>query len=221
MKKEQAKIFFDERETPINQNFDDPYYSFHNGLAESDYVFIQGNQLPIRLKNQFHIAELGFGTGLNFFLVWELWERIGSEGQIEFTSFEQYPMKAEDRRRALLQFPSILPKLEKFETQFTNNQFEALNIKLNIIEGDARITLPEWKGLAQAWFLDGFSPSKNPELWEESLLKSVFDHSQKGATLSTYSAAGHVRQKLEKSGFEVRRVKGFAHKRHMTIGYKP
>lgn len=221
MTKEQAKIQFDEREVPINQNFDDPYYSFLNGEEESEYVFLQGNQLSERLKSQFHIAELGFGTGLNFFLLWELWQNLGIEGQIQFTSFELYPMAQSDRRRALLQFPKILQKLELFEAQFCGQVFENSLIKLNIIEGDARKTLPCWNGQADAWFLDGFSPLKNPELWEENLLKSVFEHSRQGATASTYSAAGHIRRKLELAGFKTQRIKGYAHKRHMTIAYKP
>ena len=90
------------------------------------------------------------------------------------------------------------------------------DVCLTIVEGDARETLPSWDGQADAWFLDGFSPAKNPELWEESLLTEVARHTPLGGTAATYTAAGFVRRGLSSAGFAVERVAGFGRKRHMT-----
>jgi tRNA U34 5-methylaminomethyl-2-thiouridine-forming methyltransferase MnmC len=87
-----------------------------------------------------------------------------------------------------------------------------------VICGDARVTLPEWTGRADAWFLDGFSPAKNPELWSDELLKSVASHTAPGGTFATYTAAGHVRRALSDAGFHVERRPGFGRKRHMSAG---
>ena len=89
---------------------------------------------------------------------------------------------------------------------------------LQLILGDARETLPRWPGRADAWFLDGFSPAKNPELWGESLMAEVARHTAPGGTFATYTAAGHVRRSLAAAGFAVERAPGFAGKRHMTKG---
>jgi tRNA U34 5-methylaminomethyl-2-thiouridine-forming methyltransferase MnmC len=97
-------------------------------------------------------------------------------------------------------------------------QFETSNLSVRVIIGDARETVPEWAGNADAWFLDGFSPSKNPELWEPELMQAVANHTNKDGTFATYTAAGHVRQSLANAGFSVTRIKGFGRKRHMTTG---
>ena len=94
------------------------------------------------------------------------------------------------------------------------------DLRFRLIIGDARQTLPAWDGKADAWFLDGFSPAKNPELWEEDLMQAVADHTQSTGTAATYSAAGHVRRRLEAAGFQVERASGFGRKRHMTRAWK-
>lgn len=92
---------------------------------------------------------------------------------------------------------------------------------LTVILGDARKTVPAWADDADAWYLDGFSPAKNPALWEAALLHAVADHTTLGGTAATYSAAGHVRQSLTQAGFVVERTPGFGRKRHMTQARKP
>ena len=89
-----------------------------------------------------------------------------------------------------------------------------------MIAGDARVTLPAWQGKADAWFLDGFSPAKNPELWDETLMQAVADHTAPQGTIATYTAAGFVRRGLDAAGFEVSRISGYGRKRHMTVGTK-
>ncbi len=204
---------------PIAVAFDDPYYSLDNGVAETQHVFLAGNDLPARFGGDFHIAELGFGTGLSFLVTWAAWEEAGALGNLTFTSFEAFPMAPEAMEQALSNFPKVRRFADVLLT-FCRQGFDSIqiteNVTLNVVIGDARRTVPAWEGKADAWFLDGFSPAKNPELWEPDLIKAVGQHTKSGGTAATYSAAGHVRRALDEAGFEVTRVPGFGRKRHMT-----
>ncbi len=201
---------------PISIQFDDPYFSLANGLEETRHVFLAGNDLPARLRPGFHIAELGFGTGLNL-----LATRIAAgQTPLRYTSFEAYPMAAPDIARALQAFPEARAVADEFLTQWSQGarQFQLGPIAVQVIIGDARTTLPAWDGRADAWYLDGFSPAKNPELWNEALMAEVAAHTNPGGTFATYTAAGFVRRGLQAAGFAVERRKGHGHKRHMATG---
>jgi len=206
---------------PIARAFDDPYYSLENGVAETEHVFLAGNDLPARFGGDFHIAELGFGTGLNMLVTWAAWDKAGQPGDLHFTSFEAFPMQADDMRSALERFPTLARYIETLLAEWTPNA-EPVALTdgptLHVIIGDARETLPDWQGKADAWFLDGFSPAKNPELWEPGLLKAVADHTKPSGSAATYSAAGHIRRSLTEAGFAVARIPGYGRKRHMTQG---
>jgi tRNA U34 5-methylaminomethyl-2-thiouridine-forming methyltransferase MnmC len=209
---------------PIALAFDDPYYSLDNGLAETAHVFVAGNDLPTRFSGQFQIAELGFGTGLNFLVTWAAWVDAGRPGALHFTSFEAFPMQPGDMRDALAHFPQLNSYTETLLSEWSPNAGEIILTNgptLHVIVGDARETLPAWDKQADAWFLDGFSPAKNPELWQPDLLQAVGQHTKPGGTAATYSAAGHVRQSLSNAGFEVTRVPGYGRKRHMTRARMP
>ncbi|MFQ6553601.1 tRNA (5-methylaminomethyl-2-thiouridine)(34)-methyltransferase MnmD [Aestuariibius insulae] len=205
--------------TPLSVRFDDPYYSLQDGLAESEHVFLHGNRIEERLDGPLRVAELGFGTGLSFLALWRLWE-AGPKQPLSFTSFELALPSPEDMRRALGRFPELEALVGQLlaEPLGAGAREVALGLVLEIIGGDARTTLPHWGGHADAWFLDGFSPAKNPELWEPDLMAEVGRHTAKGGTFATYTAAGHVRRALEDAGFEVSRVPGYGRKRHMSIG---
>ncbi len=205
---------------PVSKQFDDPYFSIQNGLAETSHVFLNGNSLPARFKPGFHIAELGFGTGLNMLATWKLWLQSETPGPLHFTSFEAFPMAKHDMKSALKHFPELGTLVDQFLNHLptTAGRITLPGLQLNIIPGDARQTLPNWQGSADAWFLDGFSPAKNPELWGAQLMQDVANHTACNGTFATYSAAGHIRCSLSNAGFAVERVKGFAHKRHMTTG---
>ena len=209
---------------PVSTRFDDPYFSFADGLAETRHVFLGGNGLPGRFRDDFAIAELGFGTGLNAFAALQAWRAAGMTGELRFTSFEMFPMPVRAMRRALAVYPDIAaiagPVLDTFFEHGGELRASGEGIRLRVILGDARATLPRWDGAADAWFLDGFSPAKNPELWEPPLLAEVARHSAPGGTAATYSAAGHVRRALEAAGFEVERRPGHGRKRHMTAARK-
>lgn len=215
----QAQLDWRDDAIPVSRRFDDPYFSLAGGLAETDHVFLQGNRLANRLQDGFRIAELGFGTGLNLMATLALWSRLNRPGTLHYTSFEAFPMAAEDLARAHSAFSDLAPiaaRLAPLWTGATTLSLPGLSVRL--ILGDARDTLPAWEGQADAWFLDGFSPAKNPELWSEPLLTEVARHTAPGGTFATYTAAGHVRRALAAAGFTVTRQPGFARKRHMTTG---
>lgn len=205
---------------PVSRRFDDPYFSLADGLAETRHVFLAGNDLPTRLCDGFHIAELGFGTGLNMLATRLMWAATNPSGTVLFTSFEAFPLSAEDIARALDAFPEARAVADDFLAQWAKGQrnIQLPGLVLTVIEGDARQTLGQWQGKADAWFLDGFSPAKNPELWSPDLMAEVYAHTQPGGTFATYTAAGHVRRSLAEAGFEVTRLPGHGRKRHMTAG---
>lgn len=221
MRSEQGKVSWKDGVIPVSTRFDDPYFSLNDGLAETGHVFLAGNDLPARLRPGFHIAELGFGTGLN--LLATLLAAADTPGPILYTSFEAFPMSAPDMARALDHFPAARavadPLLAAWARDDTAFDLEPLQVR--IVIGDARVTLPLWTGRADAWFLDGFSPAKNPELWSEDLMRQVADHTAPGGSFATYTAAGHVRRSLAGAGFSVTRRPGHGHKRHMTVGQMP
>lgn len=206
-------------EVPVARDFDDPYFSLEDGLAETRHVFLAGNGLPDRFRPGFHIAELGFGTGLNALAAWSMWRAAGIEGPLLFTSFEAFPMAPDAMARALAVFPELADFAAPMVAAFSGGglEFDGDSLSLRVVHGDARETVPAWDDCADAWFLDGFSPAKNPELWEPALLSAVAERVAHGGTLATYSAAGAVRRALSNAGLTVERVPGFGRKRHMTV----
>lgn len=201
--------------TPVSTRFDDPYFSLAGGLAETRHVFLAGNDLPGRLTPGFHVAELGFGTGLNLIAL-----ALAAQVPVRFTSFEAFPMSGAEMARALAAFPEARAVADPLIAAWGRGagRFDLGQVTVEIIEGDARQTLPAWGGAADAWFLDGFSPAKNPELWGEDLMAEVARHTAPGGTFATYTAAGFVRRGLTAAGFAVTRAPGFAGKRHMSRG---
>lgn len=205
---------------PVSDRFDDPYFSVVNGLEETRHVFLAGNDLPARFRDGFHIAELGFGTGLNMLATYLMWVETGQSGTLHFTSFEAFPMQTAEMEQALAHFPEAHAIAVPFLDQWAAGKrvIEMPGFVANIQIGDAREILPELNLLADAWFLDGFAPAKNPELWSEEILHGVANHTAPGGTFATYTAAGFVRRTLDAAGFEVTRVPGFGRKRHMSTG---
>lgn len=215
---------------PYSTVFGDHYYSKADGRAECDHVFLKGNDLPVRWKDKDHftIAELGFGTGLNFVETWRQWRaHCGSGGRLSFVSFERFPLAATEIAKALNAWPEL--------STFTRALVDAWPplpggcitielgdaVRLDVYIGDANDTLQQWSGSADAWFLDGFAPSRNKRMWSQELMRAVFEHTVTGGTFATYTAAGWVRRNLSETGFDVRKVPGFAGKRDMTRGTRP
>jgi len=217
---QRAELDWRDSGVPVSTRFDDPYFSLENGLAETRHVFLDGNDLPSRYRDGFHIAELGFGTGLNLLAALQTWQEAGCTGTLHFTSFEAFPVSGDDMARALAAFPALADISAPLVAGWAKGQrvIALEGCDLRVIEGDARQTLATWQGCADAWFLDGFSPAKNPELWDEALMTQVGRHTATDGTFATYTAAGHVRRGLSQAGFTVTRVPGYGRKRHMTIG---
>jgi tRNA U34 5-methylaminomethyl-2-thiouridine-forming methyltransferase MnmC len=205
---------------PVSTRFDDPYFSLDGGLAETGHVFLAGNDLPARFRDGFHIGELGFGTGLNLLAAWDAWRRARMPGRLSYTGFEAFPLAAADLAQALAAFPALVdlarPLLSAWAAGET--RIDAPDLAARIVIGDARQTLPAWTGRADAWFLDGFAPARNPELWQPELMAEVARHTAPGGSFATYSAAGHVRRALAAAGFAVDRRPGYGRKRHMSAG---
>jgi len=212
-----ASLAWGEQGVPISTRFDDPYFSLGDGLAETRHVFLAGNGLPARLRDGFVIAELGFGTGLNLLATAMI---CPQDCAITYTSFEAFPMRADDMARALALFADVAPMAGDLVAQWAagRRSFRLGPVSVQVVVGDARESLPAWAGRADAWFLDGFSPAKNPELWATDLMAEVARHTAKGGSFATYTAAGHVRRALQAAGFDVSRVAGYGRKRHMSKG---
>ena len=203
---------------PVSTLFDDPFFSLDDGVAETRHVFLDGNDLPGRFRDGFNIAELGFGTGLNLLVAWQAWQRAGIDGTLHFSSFEAFPMGAEDMARAHAAFPEFADLSRQLLAVWTpaGGSFDLPGLQVKVVIGDARGTVPAWAGKADAWFLDGFSPAKNPELWSPPLMEALARCTTPGGTAATYTAAGFVRRGLAEAGFQVTRVPGYGRKRHMT-----
>jgi tRNA U34 5-methylaminomethyl-2-thiouridine-forming methyltransferase MnmC len=217
---QKADVIWRDGDVPVSVLFDDPYFSRADGLAETRHVFLAGNGLPERFRPGFHVAELGFGCGLNALAAATAWAAAGMAGALRFTSFEAWPMDAADMARALAGWPELAPLAAPLVAAWSQGarRIALPGRDLEIIEGDARETLPAWTGSADAWFLDGFSPARNPELWEPALLAQVARRSAPGGTFATYSAASAIRESLAAAGFDVIRAPGFGAKKHMSRG---
>lgn len=204
---------------PFSARFGDPYFSRSDGLAESRHVFLAGNGLPARFRDGFHIAELGFGTGLNLLAAWSAWRASGQRGPLTYTSFELAPLSPAEMARAHGAWPELAALSGEFLRLAEGRPVP--DLALQVIRGDAAETLPRWTGRADAWFLDGFSPARNPDLWSPGLMAGVAGRTAPGGTFATYSAAGHVRRALAAAGFLVEKVPGYGAKKHMTRGRLP
>ncbi|TRW95070.1 tRNA (5-methylaminomethyl-2-thiouridine)(34)-methyltransferase MnmD [Paracoccus sp. M683] len=211
--RDQPELDWKEGGVPVSTRFDDPYFSLAGGLAETGHVFLAGNDLPARLRPGFHVAELGFGTGLNLLAL----ARIATV-PLRFTSFEAFPMSAVQMERAHAAFPELAGLAAQLRAGWPGRSMQVGLVEARVVIGDVRQTLPAWDGQADAWFLDGFSPAKNPEMWGEDVLAEIGRHTAPCGSFATYTAAGHVRRGLAAAGFTVERRAGFAGKRHMSVG---
>ncbi|WCR10628.1 tRNA (5-methylaminomethyl-2-thiouridine)(34)-methyltransferase MnmD [Paracoccus stylophorae] len=198
---------------PVSTRFDDPYFSLAGGLAEARHVFLAGNDLPARLRPGFRVAELGFGTGLNALALAAV-----AQVPVAMTSFEAYPMALDELARAHAAFPELTDLAAQLRAGWGRLRMQVGHVDLRLVWGDVRQTLPGWQGRADAWFLDGFAPARNPEMWSAPLMRQIACHSAAHASFATYTAAGDVRRALQAAGFAVERRPGFGRKRHMTAG---
>lgn len=213
---------------PYSDYFDDIYFSKDDGLAETQHVFLNGNNLPATWqgKESFSIFETGFGTGLNFFAVWDLFEKNADENQtLDFVSIEKYPLSPETIKKALEPWSALFK--DKIETlcnlypirmRGTHRIKISKRVTLTLIFDDVNDALPTLTSCFDCWFLDGFTPAKNPDMWSQDLFEQMARLSKSNASFATFTAAGDVRRGLQAVGFDVQKSKGFGHKRDMIVG---
>jgi tRNA U34 5-methylaminomethyl-2-thiouridine-forming methyltransferase MnmC len=219
---DEAKLCWEDG-VPVSPRFGDPHHARGDGLAEKRHVFLGGNGLPGRWRgaDAFRLAELGFGTGLSVLAAWALWRRVANpRGVLRVTSFERWPLARQDMARALGRWPELGELAAGLLARWTGQAgvLHLPGLRLELVTGDARRTVPSWGEVADAWFLDGFAPARNPEMWEPALLGAVHDRTAPGGSFATYTAAGHVWRALEAAGFRVERCQGFGAKREMLCG---
>ena len=214
---------------PYSTQFDDVYFSSDDCLAETDYVFLQGNHLAERFNalnnDTFTIIETGFGTGLNFLCAARLWlSNAPASAKLHFISLEKYPLSLPDMINSHATWPDLAAFSAPFLAQYQhllNTQTILLfenRIQLQVILGDANTNLAHLTTKADAWFLDGFAPAKNPEMWQPSLFEQIAQLSHTNTTFATFTSAGVVRRGLIAAGFAVQKQSGFGKKREMLIG---
>ena len=217
---------------PFSSRFDDVYFSAESGLEEARHVFLKGNRLDQRFatlsnKQGFTIGETGFGTGLNFLCAWQLFEQVAPEGaSLDFFSTEKFPLDVDELRAALAIWPDLKPFYDeliqhwwRWVPGWNRWNFADGRVRLTLAIGDVDETLPQLpSGSVDAWFLDGFSPSKNPEMWTDSVLMQLARTSNTEATMATYTSAGWVRRGLQRAGFSIEKVPGYGRKREMVCG---
>lgn len=215
---------------PYASTFQDVYFSSDNGLLETDYVFLQGNDLPRRWQGlkapHFTIAEAGFGTGLNFLSTVKLWLEIAPATAIlHYISAEKHPLNLQDLTSSLALWPTLTEfsryLLASYEQLIHDHQPLALfqnRVCLNLLIGDATAQLRQTHRTVDAWFLDGFSPAKNPDMWQIELFQQMARLSTIGSTFATFTSAGQVRRNLAAVGFSTQKRTGFGKKREMLQG---
>ncbi|HEY8567732.1 bifunctional tRNA (5-methylaminomethyl-2-thiouridine)(34)-methyltransferase MnmD/FAD-dependent 5-carboxymethylaminomethyl-2-thiouridine(34) oxidoreductase MnmC [Microbulbifer sp.] len=233
-----AQLEWRDNGQPVSSAFDDIYFSTASGLEETRHVFLAHNHLNERWANladgaTFTIGETGFGTGLNFLAAWQLWQQCApASAQLHFVSVEKFPLHPQDLRRAM----ALWPELREFSEQLIAHYPTYLapgvhrlnfagNVHLTLIIDEAcrgfeRVQLddPQRDSTVNAWFLDGFAPSKNPEMWSDELFDAIAHLSAADCTFATFTCAGIVKRGLKAVGFALEKVPGFGHKREMLRG---
>ena len=228
---ESADLTWMDGDQPFSTLFDDVYFSRDSGLDETRHVFLLHNQLAERWAAleagaHFCIAETGFGTGLNLLAAWQLWDTCAPQDAcLHFVSTEKYPLSQTDMQRALAIWPELEPYASELLAQYRDltagwQHFSLANgrVTLTLLIGDLFDTLPQLDAGVDAWFLDGFAPARNPDMWQPALYQRMAELSRPGATVATFTSVGDVRRGLQAAGFAMRKVKGFGRKREMLCG---
>ncbi|WP_085745025.1 bifunctional tRNA (5-methylaminomethyl-2-thiouridine)(34)-methyltransferase MnmD/FAD-dependent 5-carboxymethylaminomethyl-2-thiouridine(34) oxidoreductase MnmC [Pseudomonas sp. R45(2017)] len=226
-----AQLDWDDQGRPRSRVFDDVYFSDQSGLDETRYVFLEQNRLAERFAalsagGRLVIGETGFGTGLNFLCAWQLFEQQAVAGaRLHFVSVEKFPLSPADLQRALALWPDLKPFSDQLLKHYVaiHQGFQRIvldngHVTLTLLIGDALEQLPQLDGQIDAWFLDGFAPAKNPEMWTAELFAELARLAAPGSTISTFTSTGWVRRLLNAAGFKMKRTPGIGHKWEILRG---
>ncbi|MNO49037.1 tRNA 5-methylaminomethyl-2-thiouridine biosynthesis bifunctional protein MnmC [compost metagenome] len=226
-----AQLDWDDQGRPYSRVFDDVYFSDKSGLDETRYVFIEQNRLAERFAalpegGRLVIGETGFGTGLNFLCAWQVFEQHAAAGaRLHFVSVEKYPLSPADLQRALALWPELKVFADQLLEQYVaiHQGFQRLTldhgrVTLTLLIGDALEQLPQLDAQIDAWFLDGFAPAKNPDMWTAELFAELARLAAPGASISTFTSTGWVRRLLNAAGFKMKRTPGIGHKWEILRG---
>ena len=226
-----AQLDWDDQGRPHSRVFDDVYFSDTAGLEETRYVFIEQNALKerfaaLRANGQMVIGETGFGTGLNFLCAWQLFEQTAQpDARLHFISVEKYPLTRDDLHRALALWPQLSDVSEQLLAAYfaIHPGFQTLTlgngrVTLTLLIGDVLEQLSQLDAQVDAWFLDGFAPAKNPDMWTPELFAQLARLAAPDATISTFTSTGWVRRALNEAGFKMRRTPGIGHKWEILRG---
>jgi len=226
-----AQIDWDEQGNPHSREFCDVYFSTESGLAETRHVFLVQNDLRNRFTalpehGRLVIGETGFGTGLNFLCAWQLFEECATaSARLHFISVEKFPLNLADLQRSLALWPELAAFAEQLLAQyvavhegFQRFVFDGGRVTLTLLIGDALDMLPQLDGQIDAWFLDGFAPAKNPEMWTPEMFAELARLAAPGSTIGTFTSTGWVRRALNAAGFKMKRVPGIGHKWEVLRG---
>jgi tRNA 5-methylaminomethyl-2-thiouridine biosynthesis bifunctional protein len=216
---------FDAGGTPWSPAYGDVYHSADSGPGQAAHVFLGGNDLPARWAGArvFTIVETGFGVGLNFLATWQAWRAGAARPErLHFVSIEKHPFLREGLEGLHARYPEFaacsaelraawplpLPGLHRLH-------FEGGRVTLTLAFGDVADVLPRLRLGADAFFLDGFAPERNPDMWTPGVMKALARLARPGATAATYTAARSVRDALAAAGFAPELRPGFGRKRSM------
>ena len=221
-----AEVDFSDPESPRSPRFDDRYHAPYGAFAQAAHVFLAGNGLPARwqARDAFTVLETGFGLGNNFLATWAAWRADPRRCErLRFISIEKHPLRLEDLRRALANtreralatqlcdaWPPLTPDLHVMP-------FEDGRVELLLVLGGAVERLRDLVASVDAFYLDGFAPARNPQMWEPAIFKALSRLAAPAATAATWSAARAVRDGLQQAGFTWRAADGIGGKRHITL----
>ena len=219
-----ARLAFAADGTPFSEAYGDVYHSAEGGPAQARHVFLRGNGLPGRWRGRraFTILETGFGFGLNFLATWQAWREDAARCErLHFVSIEKHPFTSFDLDFLLKKFPEFQSEAEQLLASWPmlvpgaqRLEFDRGKVVLTLFFSDIKV-IRDLGLAADAFYLDGFSPAKNPDMWAAPLLKHLGRLAAPGASVATWSVAASVRTGLEAAGFAVEKRTGFASKKEM------
>ncbi|GGP24371.1 bifunctional tRNA (5-methylaminomethyl-2-thiouridine)(34)-methyltransferase MnmD/FAD-dependent 5-carboxymethylaminomethyl-2-thiouridine(34) oxidoreductase MnmC [Silvimonas amylolytica] len=223
-----AELAFSKDHIPWSSIYDDIYHSDEGGEGQVHQVFMAGNGLPERWRDRetFTVAETGFGQGLSFLVTWQAWRADPKRSrQLHFVSVEKHPFRVEDLAVLHQRYPALAELSAALREQwpqltpgFHRLHLDGGRVTLTLLLGEAITLLNQLDARFDAIYLDGFSPSKNTDIWSTDVLRALWRNSTSDTTLATYTVARSVRDTLTEAGFSARKETGYGSKRLRLAG---